>query len=143
MGLDPRALDPTAISFLTERHVATLTTLRPDGSPHVCAIAFTWDDEAKVARLITFDASTKVRNVEAAGAGARAVLAQVDGPRWLALEGPARVVRDADAIAEAVRRHAERYKAPSENPRRVAIEIVVDRILGRAAASSPSTPSAI
>jgi PPOX class probable F420-dependent enzyme len=139
MGLDPRALDDAVLGFLAERHVATLTTVRPDGSPHVCAIAFTWDDEAKVVRLITFDGSTKVRNVEAAstagGPAARAVVAQVDGPRWLALEGPARVVRDPDAIAEAVRRHGERYKAPSENPRRVAIEIAVDRILGRAAAS--------
>jgi PPOX class probable F420-dependent enzyme len=139
MGLDPRALDAAALAFLAERHVGTLTTVRPDGSPHVCAIAFTWDDDAKLARLITFDGSTKVRNVEAAGAtggpAARAVVAQVDGPRWLALEGPARVVRDPDAIAEAVRRHGQRYKVPSENPRRVAIEIAVDRILGRATSS--------
>jgi len=134
MGLDPGALGADALAFLTERHVGTLTTLRPDGSPHVCAIAFTWDDEAKVARLITFDDSTKVRNV-AAGDPARAVVAQVDGPRWLALEGPARVVRDPDTIAEAVRRHGERYQIPSENPRRVAIEIAVDRVLGRASRS--------
>lgn len=131
MGLDPRALDADVLAFLAERHAGTLTTLRPDGSPHVCAIAFTWDDEAKVARLITFDGSTKVRNIEADDA-ARAVVAQVDGPRWLALEGPARVVRDPDVIAEAVRRHADRYKVPSENPRRVAVEIAVDRVLGRA-----------
>jgi PPOX class probable F420-dependent enzyme len=130
MGLDPRSLGADALAFLIERHAGTLTTLRPDGSPHVCAIAFTWDDDARVARVITSDGSTKVRNVEAHDA-ARAVVAQVDGPRWLALEGPARVVRDPDAIAEAVRRHAERYKVPSENPRRVAIEIEVDRVLGR------------
>ncbi len=138
MGLDPRALDEAALAFLAERHVGTLTTTRPDGSPHVCAIAFTWDDDAKLARLITSDGSTKVRNVEAGTAGgpaARAVVAQVDGPRWLALEGPARVVRDPDAISEAVRRHGQRFKVPSENPHRVAIEIAVDRILGRAATS--------
>jgi len=131
VGLDPGALGADALAFLAERHAGTLTTLRPDGSPHVCAIAFTWDDEAKVARLITFDGSTKVQNIETDDA-ARAVVAQVDGPRWLALEGPARVVRDPDAIAEAVRRHADRYKVPSENPRRVAVEIAVDRVLGRA-----------
>lgn len=140
MGLDPRGLDAAALAFLAERHVGTFTTLRPDGSPHVCAIAFTWDDAATLARVITFEGSTKVRNIEARGgaedgSGARVVLAQVDGPRWLSLEGSARVSRDPDSIAEAVRRHGERYRAPSENPRRVAIEISVDRILGRAASS--------
>jgi PPOX class probable F420-dependent enzyme len=138
VSLDPHSLDAAALGFLTERHVGTLTTLRPDGSPHVCAIAFTWDDDAQLARVITFDGSTKVRNVERAGPSAgdaRVVLAQVDGPRWLALEGRARVTRDPDAITEAVRRHALRYRQPSENPRRVAIEVAVDRILGRAATS--------
>ena len=77
-----------------------------------------------------------MRNIEADDA-ARAVVAQVDGPRWLALEGPARVVRDPDVIAEAVRRHADRYKVPSENPRRVAVEIAVDRVLGRASRPAP------
>ncbi len=141
MSLDPQALDAAALAFLAERHVGTLTTLRPDGSPHVCAIAFTWDDDAKLARAITSEGSIKVRNVEWADAGgapgARVVAAQVDGPRWLALEGRARVTRDPDAVAEAVRRHGARYRVPGENPRRVAIEIAVDRVLGRA-----STPSA-
>jgi PPOX class probable F420-dependent enzyme len=137
MGLDPKSLDAAALAFLAERHVGTFTTLRPDGSPHVCAIAFTWDDDAKLARIITFDGSTKVRNIEQAdtGGGARVVVAQVDGPRWLALEGRAHVRHDPDVIAEAVRRHALRYRQPSDNPRRVAVEIVVDRILGRAATS--------
>jgi F420H(2)-dependent biliverdin reductase len=139
MSLDPKALDAAALAFLSERHIGTLTTLRPDGSPHVCAIAFTWDDDAKLARVITFDGSTKVRNIEGGDAGggppARVVAAQVDGPRWLALEGRARVSRAPDVIAEAVRRHALRYRQPADNPRRVAIEIVVDRILGRATTS--------
>ena len=130
--LDPHRLTDDARAFLDERHLATLTTMRPDGSPHVCAIAFTWDDDAKLARVITNAGSTKVRNLEAAGAAARAVVAQVDGPRWLALEGPARVVRDPDPVAEGVRRHAARYRQPGDNPDRVVIEIAVDRVLGRA-----------
>jgi PPOX class probable F420-dependent enzyme len=134
VALDPHRLPDDARAFLDERHLATLTTLRPDGSPHVCAIAFTWDDDAKVARVITNDASTKVRNLEAAGPGARAVVAQVDGPRWLALEGPARVAREPQSVAEGVMRHATRYRQPGDNPRRVVIEIVVDRVLGRASA---------
>ena len=39
---------------------------------------------------------------------------------------------DPDRVAEAVRRYAERYRQPGERPDRVAIEIAVDRVLGRA-----------
>ena len=128
MALDPSALPPEALAFLTDRHLATLTTLRPDGSPHVAAVGFTWDDEAGLARVITDRASRKARN---ALAGGRAVVAQVDGARWLALEGPVRMRAEPDEVAEAVRRYAQRYRPPRENPTRVTLVIMVDRVLGR------------
>ncbi|WP_326646418.1 MULTISPECIES: pyridoxamine 5'-phosphate oxidase family protein [unclassified Streptosporangium] len=37
--------------FLAEPHVATLTTSRPDGSPHVVAVRFTGDGQARLARV--------------------------------------------------------------------------------------------
>jgi len=128
MSLDPRALPEEVLAFLAERHLATLTTLRPDGSPHVVAVGFTWDDEAGLARVITNRTSRKAAN---ARHGGRAVVAQVDGPRWLALEGTVLFSDDPDRIAEAVRRYAVRYRQPAENPLRVALEITVDRVLGR------------
>jgi len=131
MGLDPRTLPPEALAFLTERHLATLTTLRPDGSPHVVAVGVTWDGDAGLARVITFASSRKARNLFAAP-GSRAAVSQVDGGRWLTLEGPAVVTDDPTRVAEAVRRYAERYREPGERPDRVAIEIAVDRVLGRA-----------
>ena len=115
--------------FLRDRHLATLTTLRPDGSPHVVAVGFTWDDEAGLARVITNGTSRKVAHVRA---GTRAVVAQVDGPRWLSLEGPAVASDEPERVAEAVRRYAGRYRQPAENALRVVIEITVDRVLGRA-----------
>ncbi len=42
-GFDPGALPGTALEFLTERHLASLTTLRADGSPHVVPVGFTYD----------------------------------------------------------------------------------------------------
>jgi len=129
MALDPAALSPEVLAFLTERHLATLTTLRPDGSPHVVAVAFSWDDEAGVARVITGRESRKARNVDRGGT--RAVVAQVDGARWLALEGPARLVTDVEGVLEGERRYALRYRQPQANPERAVIEILVDRILGR------------
>jgi PPOX class probable F420-dependent enzyme len=127
VNLDPTALPPTALEFLHERHLATLTTLRPDGSPHVVPVGFTWDDDAGLARVITGGGSRKARNLDGGG---RAAVCQVDGWRWLTLEGHARVVRLPEAVTDAERRYAERYRTPRENPTRVVLEIAVDRALG-------------
>jgi F420H(2)-dependent biliverdin reductase len=129
MALDPGALTPEVLSFLHERVVGTLTTLRADGSPHVSAVGFSYDAPARLVRVITWSSSVKARN---AARGGRAVVAQVDGGRWLALEGPVRLVTDPDGVAAAVAAYAARYRQPGERPDRVAIEIAVDRILGRA-----------
>lgn len=120
-------LTDAATTFLTERHLATLATVRADGSPHVVAVGFTWDPETGTARVITSDGSAKVRNAERRGRGA---LTQIDGARWLTLEGPARVLRDADAVRDAEQRYERRYRPPRVNPRRVVIEVRVERVLG-------------
>lgn len=129
MALDPGALPDEVTTFLVERHLATLTTLRLDGTPHVVAVGFTWDAGARLVRVITSRASRKVAHVRAGSA--RAVVAQVDGPRWLSLEGEPVVSDDPERVAEAVRRYALRYRQPAVNPERVVIEIAVDRVLGR------------
>jgi F420H(2)-dependent biliverdin reductase len=135
MALDPAALPEAVLGFLAEHHLGTLTTLRPDGSPHVVAIGFTFDADAGLARIISFAPSRKVRNL-LGGATVphcrRAAVCQVDGGRWLTLEGPAVVTDDPGRVAEAVRRYAERYRPPGPRDDRVAIEIAVDRVLGRA-----------
>ena len=77
----PADLSPAALEFVATRHLATLTTLRPDGSPHVVPVGFTWDAEHGIARVITSGTSRKARN---AALGGRAVLCQVEG-RSLAL----------------------------------------------------------
>lgn len=127
MSLDPSDLSAEVTAFLGERHLATLTTLRPDGTPHVTPVGFTWDADGGLVRIICNRASRKATHIRT---GSRAVVCQVDGVRWLTLEGPATVTDDPDQVAEAVRRYAERYRQPSENAQRVAIEITVDRALG-------------
>lgn len=120
-------LGTAAAEFLAERHLATLATLRADGSPHVVAVGFTWDDEQGLARVITSDGNQKVRNVERAG---RAAVTNIEGPRWLTLEGDAVVRREPDRVREAEERYAARYREPKPNPRRVVIEITVTKVLG-------------
>ncbi|WP_248962767.1 pyridoxamine 5'-phosphate oxidase family protein [Sphaerisporangium perillae] len=115
-------------AFLSEPRVASLTTLRPDCSPHVVAVRFTWDGRASLARVLTVAASRKARNLIACP-GSRAALCQVDGFRWATLEGAATLSDDPHRVAEAVRRYTARYGTPPPDPPgRVVIEIAVDRV---------------
>lgn len=130
MAYEPTDLPDDAIAFLEERHLATLTTLRADGSPHVAPVGFTFDREAQLVRIITFASSQKVRNVRANPRG-RAAVSQVDGGRWLTLEGAIDVTEEPERVEEAVRRYGMRYRIPGERTDRVALEILVDRAMGR------------
>ena len=129
MAFDLDQLPEDVLAFVSERHLATLTTLRADGSPHVVPVGFGYDHDARLVRVITSPGSQKVANADRGG---RAAVSQVDGGRWLTFEGDVRVVRDADGIAAAVAAYTERYQEPRERPDRVALEISVDRVLGRA-----------
>ncbi|MEV7601264.1 TIGR03618 family F420-dependent PPOX class oxidoreductase [Kitasatospora sp. NPDC089797] len=133
MAHDPRDLDDAFLAFWRERHIATLTTTRPDGTPHVVPVGVTFDPATATARVITSRSSRKARNVAAAGAdGLRVAVCQVDRARWSTLEGVAVVRELPEQVADAERRYAERYRPPRENPERVVIEIAVERVLGRA-----------
>ncbi|WP_030528766.1 TIGR03618 family F420-dependent PPOX class oxidoreductase [Phycicoccus jejuensis] len=127
MALTPDALAPNVLAFLRERHLATLTTLRRDGSPHSVPVGFTWDEELLVARVIAARSSAKVVQ---ARAGRRASLTQHEGRRWVTFEGTTRVLEDADAVRDAEERYAVRYRPPRPNPERVVVVLDVDRVLG-------------
>ena len=132
MSLDPVALPDEVLTFLGEYHLATLTTLRNDLSPHVVAVGFSYDIEARVARVITWAGSQKALNAgRMQGRGQRAAVCQVDGGRWLSLEGPVRLVTDPEGVRAGVDGYAARYRQPKERDDRVVIEIAVERILGR------------
>ena len=125
---------PTSAAFLDfwrERRLCTVTTLRPDGTPHVVPMGVVLDPEAGAAWAITSGTSWKVRNIRAAGpAGAPFAACQVDGRHWSTVEGTVRVLDDAPSVREAERRYAERYKVPRENPERVALRVEVTRVIG-------------
>lgn len=125
----PADITSEMLAFLSEYHLASLTTMRTDGSPHVVPVGFSYDADEQLVRIITFPASTKYKN---ALRGGRAVVSQVDGGRWLTLEGTVSGTSDAGRVARAVEGYAARYRQPGEREDRVAIEIAVDRIMGRA-----------
>jgi PPOX class probable F420-dependent enzyme len=126
MRSQPFDISPALADFLAERHLASLTTLRADGSPHVVPVGFSFEATSNEVRIITFDGSQKVAN---ARRGGRAAVSQVDGGRWVTLEGTVRATTDPAEVAAAVAGYAARYQQPKERDNRVAIIIAVDRVL--------------
>ena len=134
MTIDLDALSDETLAFLSEYHLATLTTLRADGSPHVVAVGFSYDVEAQAWHGSSRGRHRRRRSMPGRmeAAGQHAAVSQVDGGRWLRLEGPVRLVTDPDGVRAGVEGYAARYRDPAERDDRVVIEIEVDRILGRA-----------
>lgn len=126
---DPADPGAALVQFLTERHLATLTTLSDDGVLHVVPVGFTYQPGLTLARIITFASSRKARNV-AQRPGGPAALCQLDGRRWVSLHGQAFLRDDEAANAEAVARYAARYRPTRSRPDRVTIEVMVTKIIG-------------
>jgi PPOX class probable F420-dependent enzyme len=142
MAIDVRNPSPEYLAFWTGYHFSTLTTPRPNGTPHVVPVGVTYDPEAGTAWVTADKNSRKVRNVLAAGEeGALAAVCQVIGAKWATLEGRARVRTEPPLIEEAVRRYSARYKPARINPDRVLIEITLTRAMGNAG-NPPRTTSA-
>ena len=122
--------------FLTERHLAILTLVRPDGRPHSTPIGFMWDEDSKVVKIITWSGSLKTRLLEKGNLVGS--IAQVDGGRWVTFEGSCSVSADPEVCKDAVERYARRYSPPKDRgaDRRV-ITMTVSRIL----ASNSLSPS--
>jgi PPOX class probable F420-dependent enzyme len=129
MSFQSSDLTESQLEFIRENHLATLTTLRTDGSPHVVPVGFTFDIETNIVRVITFAKSMKARH---AAQGGRAVVSQVDRGRWITLEGTVHLRTEADIVAKAVEAYAGRYRQPKVREDRVVVEITVDKVMGRA-----------
>ena len=129
--IDPASPGDDVLAFLSEYHLATLTIVKADGTPHVTAVGFTYEPETQLARVITWEDSWKAKHV-ARLERAQAAICTVDGGRWLTFSGTATVTSEAEAIAVGVQRYADRYRQPKERDDRVVIELAVDKIVGRA-----------
>lgn len=114
-----------ALAFLSEYHLATLSTIGRDGRVHSVPVGITYRDG--IVRVIGSRGSQKFLNVQRTG---RASVNTVDGGRWISFEGPARISEDPADIALAVELYAARYRQPQPNPERVVLELTVERVLG-------------
>ena len=118
-------LTDDAFSFLSEYHLATLSTVGRSGRVHAVPVGFTYEDG--VVRIIGSRGTQKFVNAARSG---RASICSVDGGRWISFEGTATVTDDPEAVAHAVALYAARYRQPRVNPERVVLERRVEKVLG-------------
>ena len=94
MQADPVARTLDGVSeefrtFWTERHLASLVTVRADGGPHVVPVGVTLDIEARLARVICRGGSVKARNAVERGIAVVSRSTAGAGPRWRAMPSSA------------------------------------------------------
>ena len=118
-------LSEQGVEFVSAYHLATLTTMGKDGSFHVVPVGFTLVDG--LARIIASGGTQKIKNIEA---DSRVSICQVEGRRWLTLQGTASIATDPESVALGERLYEERYRPVRVNPERVVIEVTVNKVLG-------------
>ena len=95
-------------AYLGEPHVANLTTVRPNGRPHVAPVWFLW--EAGRVYMIAGNTAVKVRNIRANPAVALSVAVDERPYQYVILEGRTRVRED--GLEDMVNRICIRYDGP-------------------------------
>jgi PPOX class probable F420-dependent enzyme len=127
-----KQLTETQRAFLENPFVATVTTLRADGSPHATVVWIDVDDAGP--SFNTAIGRTKERNLRRDARLALLVVDPEDPYRWLAIDGRAELTTDgADAQID---RLAKKYLGEDEYPwrdreqTRVTVRIHPDRLEG-------------
>lgn len=109
--------------FWSRPRLATLGTVRADGSPHLVPVkCMRAGDEFWV---LTRPTTLKVRNLAATG---RASLAEHTDSLWATVEGPARVSEDPALLAAARAAYERRFRRPDTWGTTVLV-VEVDRVL--------------
>lgn len=123
-------IEPTVKEFLDNPYVATVTTLRADGSPHTTVVWMETDRDA-----LWFNTArnrAKARHIEADPRVSLTVVDPENSYRWVSITGRAELVDDgADAQID---RLAKKYLGKDEYPwrsaeeQRVGVRIVPERV---------------
>ena len=94
--------------FLGVPHVAQLATIRPDGRPHLAPVWYI--REGTQVKVMTFESSVKVRNIELNPKVALSVATDGHPYRYVILEGDAIVTKE--NLEQEVERLCVHYEGP-------------------------------
>ena len=122
-------LTPSERDFLAEPHVGTVTTLRPDGSPHSTVVWVDVDDEGVL--FNTAIGRAKEQNLQRDPRVSMLVLDPRDVHRWLAVDGTAELTTE--GAREHIDRLHDKYVGPGSfhhvpGEQRIIVRIRADRI---------------
>ncbi|MBE0611283.1 MAG: pyridoxamine 5'-phosphate oxidase family protein [Dehalococcoidia bacterium] len=129
---EPDAQASKREAFIAEPRTAVFSTVDARGRSHAIPVWYLWKDDEF--RVVTERGSQKHKNAERSG---RAALTIVDGPRYVAAEGPVRVV-DPLSYEERLALHihyrgaeaAEKSTADGAHVRMVLLVLTPERWLG-------------
>ncbi len=103
------------VDLLTGKHVASVATVNPDGSPHVTPMWIDYDQESKLILLNTAKGRIKARNMKV-GAFVSACIIDSQNPyRYLSIIGKVFKVSEENAV-EHIRSLSERYRGSRDFP---------------------------
>lgn len=109
--------------FWNSPRLATLGTVRADGSPHLVPVKCMRDGDRFL--VLTRPETMKVRNLEVTG---RASLAEHTDTVWATVEGPAHIAEDRDEFEDARAAYEGRFGRPETWATGVLV-VEVDRVL--------------
>ena len=115
--------------FLSTKAFGALNSVDTKSNIHTAVVGFHFSKNENKIRIISQKDSKKIKNIEQNN---RVSISQIRENKWLSFIGTATIKYDEVSIQEAIDAYTSRYQEPSENPGRVAIEIVVEKILGNA-----------
>jgi len=95
--------------FLSEGHIARISTVRRDGSPHVTPVWFLWEDGEVI--IITYRDSVKVKNIRRDNRVA-IVVDTADPGKGVIIEGEAGI--SGDNVREMTRKISAKYMKAEE-----------------------------
>jgi F420H(2)-dependent biliverdin reductase len=131
VAFDLKNPSESVLAFLQQRCFASLTTTRPDGRLHAALVGFTYVPETAEAFLILRGTGVKQANLRAADGPSPVVICQVDGGKWVSLEGTL-TVHDTDEMrSTALAHYRQRYgDGVAADPTRLAGVLQVTRMYG-------------
>lgn len=131
MAISPHDLNDEALSFLQEVHIASLSTLMPSGALHVVPVSFSYEPADHTVRIVSSEATVKVRNSLAGCEGALSFFDSDNPGRWISLHGKMAVRREPERVLDTLERYEERYgREPRYITDRISLEIQVSEVRG-------------
>jgi PPOX class probable F420-dependent enzyme len=125
------ALTPAQGRLFKEKNLATVATIRRDGSPQLTPVWIDWDGEDVL--FNTAEGRVKPRNIRRRPIVGVQVIDCEDQNRWIAVTGPAQITEEGadEHLHELARRYQGRDFALDPAQKRLIVRVKPERVTAR------------